>query len=267
MSPLDAVTAGRGPAPGPMPGPAPAARRIGSQARFELRTVLANGEQLLLTVVIPVVVLVLLALTGIAGDTRDARLQLAVPSVLTLVVLSTAFTSLAIGTGFDRRYGVLKHLGTTPLGSGGLLASKSVAVAVVEIGQTVLLLLVAVALGWHPPANPLAWLLAALFMALGTVALGSLGFLLAGTLRAEAVLAVANGIFLLLLGAGGIAIPLDRLPAGVAAVAELLPTGALAAGLTSALTSTPALALGPLAILLAWAVIGAALAIRFFRWD
>ena len=253
--------------PGPSPAAAPPAQRIGAQARFELRNLLGNGEQLLLTVVIPLVVLGLMTFTGIAGSTKAERLDQAVPAVLTLVVLSTAFTSLAIGTGFDRRYGVLKHLGSTPLGSGGLLAAKALAVAVIELAQALLIVVVALLLGWSGPGSALGWLVTAVFMVLGTVALGALGFWLAGVLRAEAVLAVANAVFLVLLGAGGIAVPLDRLPSGWAAIARLLPTGAMAEGIGGALADPLQVAFSALIVLAIWAVGGTLLAVRFFRWD
>lgn len=262
----DTSTSAR-PVPGPDPAAAPRGRRIRAQARFELRTLLSNGEQLLLTVVIPLVVLALMTFTSMAGATKPERLNQAVPAVLTLVVLSTAFTSLAIGTGFDRRYGVLKHLGSTPLGSSGLLAAKALAVAAIELAQTALIVLVAFLLGWEGPGQALGWLLTVVFMAVGTIALGALGFWLAGALRAEAVLAVANAIFLLLLGAGGIAVPLDRLPSGWASIARLLPTGAMAEGIGGALGDPLRLAISALLVLTVWAVGGTLIAVRYFRWD
>jgi ABC-2 type transport system permease protein len=200
----------------PRPGAAPFARMVRAQTGLEIRMVLRNGEQLLLTVVIPVLVLVVfgsLELTDIGG--RSARLDFLVPGVLALAVLSTAFTGLAIGTGFERRYGALKRLGASPLPRAGLLAAKAMAVLAVEALQIVLLCVVALLLGWDAPGGLTPWLSALLLVVAGTAAFSSLGLLMAGTLRAEATLAAANLVYLLLLVSGGIAVPLRDFPAGL----------------------------------------------------
>ena len=116
----------------PAPGAAPLGRQVLSHARMEARLMLRNGEQLLLAVVIPVIVLV----GAVAGSERvglelDApAIDTFAPGVLALAVMSTAFTSLAIATGFERRYGVIKWLGSSPLPRSGLLAGKVLALAV-----------------------------------------------------------------------------------------------------------------------------------------
>jgi ABC-2 type transport system permease protein len=247
-----------------VPGPAAPWRRVVAQASFETRILLRNGEQLLVALVLPALALVGLTLAAVPdlGDSR--RVDVVAPGVLALAVMSTAFTGQAIQTGFDRRYGVLRLLGTTPLGRGGLLAGKVLAVLVVELLQVVLLGAVALALGWHPAAaGVLPALLAGL---LGTAAFVSLALLLAGTLRAEAVLAVANLVWVLLLAGGAVIVPADEMPAGLSHLASALPSGALGEALREALGSGR-LALGPLLVLLAWAVLGSAAAARWFRWD
>jgi ABC-2 type transport system permease protein len=249
------------------PGAAPALRRVLAQARLELLMTVRNGEQVLLTLVIPLGLLVGLAATSFVrlGPASTAgRVGAVLPGVLTLAVLSTAFTGLAIQTGFERRYGVLKRLGATPLSRRLLLAGKAGAVGVVELVQVVLLLGVAVALGWRPgPVDPLAVLA---FLLLGTACLASLGLLLAGVLRAEATLAAANAVYLVLLLAGGIAVPLDRMPQAARPWLELLPSGALARGLTDALDGS-GVALGAAAVLLGWTAVAAFLVSRTFRWQ
>ena len=252
----------------PGPGAAPLPRMLRAQAGLEVRMVLRNGEQLLLTIVIPVLVLVVfgsLRLTDL-GD-RDARLAFLVPGVLALAVLSTAFTGLAIGTGFERRYGALKRLGASPLPRAGLLAAKALAVLAVEALQVVLLCAVALLLGWEAPAGPGPWLSALLLVVAGTAAFSSLGLLMAGTLRAEATLAAANLVYLLLLVTGGIAVPLGDFPAAVRPALELLPSGALAEGLRDVLRDGAGLPTQHLLVLLAWAAAGSLLAARTFRWE
>jgi ABC-2 type transport system permease protein len=242
---------------------APWTRRVGAQALFEVRTVLRNGEQLVITLVLPLLLLVVLARTSLVVlDTAD-RIGLVAPGVLALAVMSTAFTSQAIATGFDRRNGVLRLLATTPLGRSGLLAGKVVGILVLEVGQVLLLGGAAVALGWRP--DPAGFAGALLALLLGTAAFTSFALLLAGVLRAEAVLAVANLVWVLLLAAGGVILPVDLLPGPMAQVAALLPSGALGEALRSTLGGA-GLPLGHVAVLAGWtALLGAATA-RLFRW-
>jgi ABC-2 type transport system permease protein len=241
---------------------------VRAQAGLETRMVLRNGEQLLLTVVIPVLVLLVFgSLELVDLGSRSQRLDFLVPGVLALAVLSTAFTGLAIGTGFERRYGALKRLGATPLPRGALLAAKGLAVLAVEAIQVVLLLGVALLLGWDPPTDAASWAGALLLLLVGTAAFCALGLLMAGTLRAEATLAAANLVYLLLLVTGGIAVPLDRFPDGLQTVLELLPSAALAEGLRDCLADGAGVPLGSLVVLLVWGGVGAALAARWFRWE
>lgn len=239
---------------------APAARRVLAQAGFELTTILRNGEQLLITLLLPAGLLLLLRGTQVL----DLDVQVATPGVLAVAVMSTAFTSQAIATGFDRRAGVLRLLATTPLGRGGLLAGKVLAVLTIELIQVVVLAGMALALGWRPaPAGVPAVLL---MLAAGTAAFGSLGLLLAGVLRAEAVLAVANLVWILLLVAGGVLLPTDRMPQPWGGLARLLPSGALGDGLRAALADGGP-DVGALLVLVAWSVVCGAVAVRAFRWD
>lgn len=248
----------------PAPAAASRARRVRAHAAGEVRAGLRNGEQLLLTLVIPVGVLIVMSRTGTGHDGTGPAVDTAAPGVLALAVLSTAFTSQAIFTGFERRYGVLKLLGATPLSRADLVASKTVAVLVVEAGQVVVLTAVAYALGWRPPSS--AWPAAVLLLLVGTYAFTALGLLVAGALRPEATLAVANAVFLVLLVGGGIVVPLSSLPSGLAAVAQWLPSGALGEGLRDVFAGGPfpAAALG---VLLVWGALATWATVRTFRWE
>ena len=251
----------------PAPAAAPALGRVLAQARFDATVMLRNGEQVLLTLVLPLLLLVGLTRTGVirlgVGADPASRIAVVAPGVLALAVMSTAFTGQAIGTGFDRRNGVLRLLGTTPLGRSGLLAGRVLAVLVVETVQLAVLLPAALLLGWRPQFGGL--LPALLAAGLGTAAFVALGLLLAGTVRAEAVLAGANLAWVLLLAGGGVLIPPERLGA-MAGLARALPSGALGDALRSALTDAvwPA---GPIAVLLGWAIVAGLAAVRWFRWD
>jgi ABC-2 type transport system permease protein len=248
----------------PSPGAAPLRRMIGAQTSHELRTLLRNGEQLLLTLVIPVALLVLFSTTPLLDVGPGRRVDFLAPGVVALAVMSTAFTGQAIGTGFERRYGVLKRLGATPLPRSGLIAAKSLTVLLVEVLQVAVVGTVAFALGWNPHGDPL---FAVLLVLLGTAAFSGFGLLMAGTLRAEATLAAANLIYLLLLVLGGVVFPLTKFSGGVRSVLELLPVSALADGLRQVLQHGAGLPARDLTILLVWSVLGLALAARFFRWE
>ena len=132
-----ATAAARGPAGTELA--APAWRRVAAQTAFETRMILRNGEQLLVTIILPVMLLLGLVLTSFVDlHTGGAsRVDFVTPGVLALAVMSTAFTSQAIATAFDRRNGVLRLMSTTPLGRGGLLAGKVLGVLAVEVVQVV----------------------------------------------------------------------------------------------------------------------------------
>ncbi|MCF6473149.1 ABC transporter permease [Nonomuraea sp. MG754425] len=248
----------------PAPGAAPFPRMVLAQAGAEFRAILRNGEQLLLTLIIPVLLLTGFSLAPLIDVGAGPRVDFLAPGVLALAVMSTAFTGQAIATGFERRYGVLKRLGATPLSRGGLMLAKTAAVVAVEAVQAVIIVAVGLALGWRPQGS---FLSAALLIVLGTAAFSGLGLLMAGTLRAEATLAAANLVYLVLLGAGGVVFPLSKFPVEVRPVLEALPISALTGGLRAVLAQGAALPLLPMAVLAAWAVVSLGLVSRTFRWE
>ncbi|NKZ04033.1 ABC transporter permease [Actinomadura latina] len=248
----------------PAPGAVPLPRMIVSQAGYEFRTVLRNGEQLLLTLIIPVVLLVLFSATSLLDLGAGRRVDFLTPGILALAVMSTAFTGQAIGTGFERRYGVLKRLGATPLPRAGLIGAKTASVLAVEAVQAAVICAVALALGWQPHGDPASVLV---LLLLGTAAFSGFGLLMAGTMRAEAALAGANLVYILLLAVGGVVFPLDKFPGPVRDALELLPISALAGGLRDVLRDGAAFPAQPLVVLAVWAVAGLVLAARFFRWE
>ncbi|MBF4767928.1 ABC transporter permease [Nocardioides agariphilus] len=251
----------------PAPGAAPLATQVRAQAAMELRLLLRNGEQLLLAVVIPVLVLV----AGVVGadriglDLAHRAVDELTPGVLALAILSTSFTSVAIATGFERRYGVLKRLGATPLPRAGLLAAKVVALLVVEAIQVVVLSCVALLLGWSPTPGVVGVLAFVLAAVAGTAAFVSLGLLLAGTLRAEATLAAANLIYLLLLAGGAVVLPSSSY-GGFGEVARWLPSGALGDAVRRAFLDG-ALDGRALVCLFLWAAAAGLLTARTFKWE
>jgi ABC-2 type transport system permease protein len=251
--------------------PAPAAASlpvlVGSHARMELRLLVRNGEQVGLTLVVPLLVLFGgAASAGVVSLGSGRRIDVLTPGVIALAIMSTSFTSLAIATGFERRYGVLKRLGATPLTRSGLLLGKVLALLAVEAAQTLVVALAAWALGWHPAGGVagLAWCV--LLGSCGTAAFASFALLLAGTVRAEGTLALANLLYVVLAGAGAVVLPVSSYPSGMRDVVLALPSGALAQGLRETLSGSGVDGVR-LLVLLAWAVVGAAAASRWFAWE
>jgi len=244
----------------PRPQPAPPARMLAAQTKLELTLLLRNGEQLLITMFIPITLLIGLTLLPI-GDFGSDRVDTIVPAVMMVAIMSTAFTGQAIAVGFDRRYGALKRLGATPLPRWGIIAGKSTAVVIVVAMQALLLGAIGFALGWRPSVVGL--LLGAVVIALGTVTFAAMGLLLGGTLRAEIVLALANILWFAMAGIGSV-IFADQLPAGVRIAAELVPSGALAQALEDATAGS--INVLCVAILAAWALVSGFVATRTFKF-
>lgn len=245
----------------PDPRPASVAHMLAAQFRLDLKLLLRNGEQLLLTMFIPITLLIGLTLLplGSFGPNRAATF---VPAIMALAVISTAFTGQAIAVAFDRRYGALKRLGATALPVWGIIAGKSLAVVTVVFLQSVLLGAIGVGLGWRPAIAGLA--LGAIVIALGTAGFTALGLLLGGTLRAEIVLAVANLMWFVFAALGALTLEGGMVSQAVRFVARLTPSGALTEALTQALTVS--VDWFGVAVLVIWGAVAALCALRWFRF-
>ena len=237
---------------------------FGSQLRQELTVMARNGEQLLLLIGIPVLLLVFFSQTNVLPTDGLANIDFLMPGILSLAIMSTAMVSLGIATGFERSYGVLKRLGTTPLGTKRLVAAKVVATCCIEIAQLLALVAVGLILGWNPSSINLPSLLLALV--LGTSCFAGLGLILAGRLRAEVNLAAQNGLYLVLLLLGGILIPNSELPKSIAWLAEVLPSSLLSELLRS-IFGNDELKISDLASLAIWALGACVVAIFSFKWS
>jgi ABC-2 type transport system permease protein len=238
-----------------------------TQTRTELRLSLRQGEQLLVSLGIPLLVLVFFSLVDVlpVPDGFDEAVDFLTPGVLALAVMSSAMVSLGIGTGFERQYGVLKRLGTTPLGRPRLIAAKISMVLAIEAIQALVLVTAALALGWRVTGGEVVLAIPAVI--LGTAAFAGIGLLMAGTLRGTLTLALANGLYVVLLLLGGMIIPLDELPPPLRAIAELLPAAALSETLTAAFTDGTTASTKAWVVLIAWAIAAPAAAAGLFRWE
>ncbi len=252
--------------------PAPAIERILAALELELRLTARRPENLFVTLILPAVLLVFFGsmpiLPGAATATPGARpIDNVLPAILATAIVAAGLVNLGISTGFERSYGVLKRLGGSPLTRGQLLVAKIATIAVVEAAQSILLVgLAVVAFGWAPGSgwNPVDIVLAVI---LGTAAFSSLGLLFAGTVRAEATMAITNALFLLALLLGGLLVPAHQLPGMLGALASLLPSAALADALRVGLAASTGDVIGPLLLLGAWAAVIGFLTARWFRWE
>ena len=236
---------------------------LSAQIRAETRMTLERGETLLVTLGIPVVLLVFFTIVPVVATGTKHRIEFLAPGILALAVMSTAMVSLGIATGFERSFGVLKRLGATPLGRPSLLAAKIASVLAVELVQVVILVGVSLGLGWRPHA---ASGLAIAAVVLGTVGFAGVGLLMAGALRAEVTLAVANGLYVILLLLGGVVFPLSKL-GGLAPFARVLPAAALSDALHPLLGSGSGAPAEAWVVLAAWAVLAPVAAAATFRWE
>lgn len=249
-------------------GPAPWHRRVLAQGRFETLAMLKNGEQLMLLVLFPLMALFALASTAFLDswvrEFGSTRINLAMPGVLTLCAMSTALSGQGIATGFDRRYGVLRFLSTTPLGRGGLVAGKALAVLAVVAVQYLIMGAVGLFLGWTPSLGEVLGTVPTLV--LGSAAFACLGQLVAGTVRAEGTLAVVNTLWVLLATVGGTLIPPRHFPAVAEGFVRLLPSGALGEAMRGVMVQHQFLP-EPHLVLLVWAVVVGLMARRWFKWS
>lgn len=252
-----------------MSAPASLAKRVALQSSYETMSMLRNGEQLILAIVLPLLALIGLAATPLLDSlvlegAGDSRIDIATPGVLALCAMSTAFTGQGIATGFDRRYGVLRFLSTTPLGRTGLIAGKAAAVIAVLALQVLVIGTVAAFMGWRP--EPAGIPAALLMLVLGAAAFTSLGLLVAGTVRPEATLAITNLLWILLAAGGGIVIPAAALPDELAAVVQVLPSGALGDALRDASVAGDFNFFAFL-VLAGWTAVAGFAASRWFKWS
>ena len=240
-------------------------RRLSAQSAAEVGMTMRRGESLLLTLGIPVVLLVFFSEVHLLPAGTSHPVTFLAPGILALAVMGTAMVNLSIATGFERGQGVLKRLGSTPLGRPSLLGAKIVAIGMVEVVQFVVLVPVALGLGWHPTAGGVGRAVGVVVLA--TVGFAGIGLTLAGVLRAEANLAAANGLWLLLLLVSGMLAPLTKLPGALQGVAKALPAAALAQALHQSLGAGTAVSGWAWLVLALWALGAPVLAAATFRWE
>lgn len=237
---------------------------LAAQTGIELRLTMRRGESLVVNIVIPLLLLGFFSQVDLLGS-GQAAIDFVTPGVIALSVVATSMVSFAISTGYDRSYGVLKLLGGSPLGRGRLILAKILAIGTIQAGQITCVVVLALVLGWQPVWAGVPQ--AVLICVVGSATFTGLGLLLAGTLRAEATLAVSNLLFILFIPLGGVVYPVERMPLVLADIAKLLPVTAFSEALRRALSGLPSLATAPFALLCVWGVVLVVAAVRSFKWE
>ena len=238
------------------------ARRLTTQTKWEFLLNARNSEQALLLVLIPILILIVMTKTTIIGGETTA-LPLALATVLTVSTFAAGFTSLAIATAFERRSETLVFLGTTSLTRAEVVLAKSLGSFLLAVFAGLFTIIAALLLGWTPT---FLILLTPLCMILGVFSVGGFAYLLAGTLRAEAVLAIANGIFVLVLMFGGIIFTFGDTMTNVLEYFPPLALKGLIQYVVSEQNPGATSVIKAISVLGAWGVAGHLLAFRFFKW-
>ncbi|MEI6736049.1 MAG: ABC transporter permease [Actinomycetes bacterium] len=238
-----------------------------AQSAAEVKMTIKRGETLLLTIGIPLLLLIFFSFTSFVSLPGAKRVDFLAPGIIALCVMSTSLVSLSIATGFDRSYGVLRRLFTTPLGTRSLVVSKIVGVVVVELLQVLIVGGVAIAIGWRPHGGPVGAAICLLALLVASIAFAGIGLLLAGNLKAEVNLAAANGLYLVLLLVSGFVIPVTSFPSFMRHAVIFTPSGALAGGLHNVVGSGVAFGVTNIISLVVWAVIAPLLASRAFSYE
>jgi ABC-2 type transport system permease protein len=239
-------------------------RQVLIQTQFELLLTLRRGENILVTLIVPVLLLIFFVSLNIVPAVNGQAVNFLLPGILALAIMAAGMVNLGIATAYERYYGVLKRLGSSPLPRSGLILAKVLSILILEIVQVLLLVGVAVLFGWRPVGSPFLALLA---IVIGTVTFAALGLAMAGALRAELTLAGANALFLVFILLGGGILPLSHLPAPLAAIAQFLPATALTQALQATMNDGTAFPGFALLVLVVWAVVVLGIAIRTFQWE
>ena len=249
------------------------------QVAAEVLLTLKRGESVLLSLGIPVVALVVFSKVHVLSTGSGRSVDFLVPGIISLAIMSSALVNLAIATGFERYYSILKRLGFTPLGRTRLVLSKIITLFVLELIQVVTLVVVALAIGWHlnyksahgsPGPLVVDLVVVTLAVLVSTAAFASLALFISGTMSAFFILGFANVLWFVLLLLSGILYPLSKLPHALGVVVRLLPSTALGQILRHYLDYPHLRHLSPVepwTVLVFWSILGIYLASRYFRWD
>ena len=235
------------------------------QYRLERRLFWRNPSAAFFNFLLP---LLFLALFGAVFSSDQKQLDVIVPGIAGMSVMSTTFSALAFNVVFLRERGILKRIRGTPLPGGaylGGIAASAVTNTAIQIAIIVLAGKVVFGVDW-----PRDWPELAIFVALGVVCFASLGVALSHAIpNFESAPAYVNAIFLPVIFISGVFYDAGNAPTFLRDIAEALPLKHVIDGLSGAMVTGHGLAdnLTALGVVGLWAAAGVALAIRGFSWE
>ena len=234
-----------------------------TQFRFERRMFWRNPSAAFFNFMLPLLFLVLIA--GVYGPNAE-ELEVIVPGIAGMAVMSTTFTALAFNMTFLREQGVLKRVRGTPMPPGayfGGVVGNAVANAVVQVA-----LVIAVGhwvFGADAPSN---WLTLIVFTVVGVATFALLGVAFAQAIpNFDSAPAYTNAVFLPLIFISGVFYSSDTMPRVLEIIAEVLPLKHAIDGMHAGIVTGDSIPGASLLILAAWGAFGLWVVRRYFRWE
>jgi ABC-2 type transport system permease protein len=235
------------------------------QYRLERKMFWRNPSAAFFNFLLP---LLFLALFGAIFAGQDADLQVIVPGIAGMAVMSTTFSALAMNLTYLRESGVLKRIRGTPLPTSAYLAGiggSAVTNTALQVGLITVAGALVFGLDW-----PRDWAALVVFVVLGVVCFASLGVALSHAIpNFDSAPAYVNAVFLPVIFISGVFYDAENAPRFLRGIAEALPLKHLIDGLSGAMVTGRGLAdnVWALVALTVWAVVGCLLAVRGFSWE
>jgi ABC-2 type transport system permease protein len=243
------------------------------QFRFDQKIFWRNPASVFFTAVFPLLFLFIFATffknAEIEGLDVDGATYY-VPAIVALSVISATTVKLAMNLSSEREAGMLKRLRGTPLPPSAFVAGRVGNSLVISLILVVLVSVIgALFYGVSIPTQTMPAVLVTL--AVGAASFSCLGFALAAVIPSEdAAPAVTNAIVFPLYFVSGVFVPADEIPDGILHFADIFPVRHFFEAFFTAWdpnTTGAGFALGDLAIVAAWGVLGLLIAVRYFRWE
>jgi ABC-2 type transport system permease protein len=235
------------------------------QYRLERRLFWRNPSAAFFNFLLP---LLFLAFFGaiLGGNQHD--LNVIVPGIAGMAVMSTTFTALAFNMTFLREQGVLKRIRGTPLPSlsyiagiaGNAITNTALQIAIITVAGRVFF-----GTGW-----PRDWFELFVFVSCGVICFASLGVAFSHAIpNFDSAPAYVNAVFLPVVFVSGVFYDAAHAPGFLKGIAQALPLKHLIDGLSGSMVKGTSLAtnISALGVIAVWAVLGVALAIRGFSWE
>jgi ABC-2 type transport system permease protein len=235
------------------------------QYRLERRMFWRNPTAAFFGFLLP---LLLLAMFGAVFSGQQADLNVIVPGIAGMSVMSSTFVSLAYNLTFLRERGILKRLRGTPLASSAYLAgiaANAITNTVLQVGVVLVAGRVFFGIPW-----PGDWIALLVFLAAGVICFAGLGVALSHAIpNSESAPAYVNAVFLPMIMLAGVFYDEESAPAVLRDLAAVMPLKHLIDGLSGAIVHGEGLAdhVVALVALALWAAVGVLLAVRGFSWE